>query len=315
MKLSKLALGLAFSAAVASPSLAKDKLKGTVKLDGSSTVFPVAEAVAEEYQKVQPRVRVTVGLSGTGGGFKKFGSGEVDIATASRPIKPKEKKRLVDNKINFLEFQVAVDGISVVLHKSNDFAKKLTIAQLSKIWGPGSKVKFWNEIDPSFPKKEIKLYGPGADSGTFDFFTKKVNGKARSSRADYVASEDDNVIVTGATRDTGAMGYFGYAYYLANQDKLSLVSVSKASKDKKPKYITPTPESIENGDYPLSRPLLIYVNIDAAKKRPELADFVKYFINNAAELSKEVGYIPLPRKSYENALSKLTTAIDAKKSH
>lgn len=279
--------------------LARSKLRGSVKMDGSSTVFPLAEAVAEEFQKSHPRVRVTVGLSGTGGGFKKFSAQEIDIASASRPIKRSEEMKLKRSKVDYLEIPVAYDGISVVIHPENKFATKLTMKELKDIWKPHTEIKTWNQVRASFPNKKIKLYGPGADSGTFDFFTKKVMGKSRQSRSDYVSSEDDNVLVRGIGADKFAMGYFGYAYYLANQDKLNVVSIKK-----KDKFVTPSPESIEAGNYPLSRPLLIYVDKSKLQK-PELAKFLEFFISNAANLSKEVGYIPLPKAHYEKSLSML----------
>ena len=310
MKLTLITLGTILSATLGTSSLASSKLKGTVKLDGSSTVFPVAEAVAEEFQKVAPRVRVTVGLSGTGGGFKKFSAGEIDISTASRPIKNKEKKLVSDKKVAYLEIPVAYDGISVVINQRNDFAKNLTLDELKRIWEPNSNVKTWKDVNPSFPAEKIKLYGPGADSGTFDFFTKKVMGKARKSRSDYVSSEDDNVLVRGVSADKFSMGYFGYAYYHANKKKIDVVSLAKKGTN----YVPPTPASIESAEYPLSRPLLIYVNLETAK-REEVAKFVEFFIQNAATLSKEVGYIPLPEETYAKALSDFRKAVTSSQSH
>lgn len=302
MKLANFSLGLLLGAGLSMTASAAG-LKGTVKLDGSSTVFPLAEAVAEEYGKVEPKVRVTVGLSGSGGGFKKFVAGETDISNASRKIKSKEVKLAKKNGVKYMEIPVAYDGISVVVSKKNTFAKNLTLAQLKEIWKPGSKVKTWKDVDPSYPAKKIKLYGPGADSGTFDFFTKKVMGKSRVSRSDYVSSEDDNVLVRGIAADKYSLGYFGYAYYLANKSKLNIVGLAKKGKD----YIAATPKNIESGKYPLSRPLLIYVDLKAAKK-PHVSSFVEFFLKNAGSLAKEVGYVALPKSTYSAILSKFRKA-------
>ena len=292
------------SLAISLPATAADKkLKGLVKLDGSSTVFPVAEAAAEEFGKEFPRVRVTVGLSGSGGGFEKFVKGEIDISNASRPIKAKEIEKAKENNIEYFELAVAYDGISVVSNPKNTFATELTMEQLKKIWEPGSKIKNWSQLNPKWPAHEIKLYGPGPDSGTFDFFTEEVMGKARASRSDYVASEDDNVLVTGVSADEGAIGYFGYAYYIANKDKLNLI---KLDAGKGP--ILPTHETIEKATYPLSRPLLIYVNLKAAQK-PEVYAFIEFLINNAGKLAEEVGYISLPEETYKTNLARFKEAV------
>ncbi|HYX39998.1 MAG TPA: PstS family phosphate ABC transporter substrate-binding protein [Oligoflexus sp.] len=287
-------------------------LKGEVRLDGSSTVFPIAEAAAEEFQKLYPRVRVTVGMSGTGGGFKKFSVGEIDIATASRKMKPEEIKKAQDAKVEFSELPLATDGISVVVHPANKWANQLTLAQLKEIWQPGSRIATWKDINPAWPNEKIKLYGPGADSGTFDFFTEQVMGTARLSRNDYVASEDDNVLVTGVSKDKNAMAYFGYAYYEENQQSMNLVALAKG-KD----AVAPSPKSIEDGSYPLSRPLVVYVNTKAAQQRPELKLFVSFLLKNAAKLSKEVGYIPLKEAVYTDTLKKFEAATGgpAKQTH
>ncbi len=288
------------------PSMAADKkLKGLVKLDGSSTVFPVAEAAAEEFGKEFPRVRVTVGLSGSGGGFKKFVDGETDISNASRPIKPKEAEKAKKNGIEHFELAIAYDGISVITNTKNTYASELTMEQLKKIWEPNSKISKWSQVNPKWPDTEIKLYGPGPDSGTFDFFTEEVMGKSRASRSDYVASEDDNVLVTGVSADEGALGYFGYAYYLANKDKLNLV---KLDAGKGP--VLPTHETIEKAAYPLSRPLLIYINLKSAQK-PEVYAFVEFLINNAGKLAEEVGYVSLPDATYKANLARFKEAVKA----
>ncbi len=290
---------------------ADKNLKGEVKLDGSSTVFPIAEAAAEEFQKLYPNVRVTVGLSGTGGGMKKFAAGEIDISNASRKMKPEEAKKAQDNKIEYTELPVAYDGISVVVNTANKFANKLTMAQLKAIWQPGSSVKKWKDIDPSWPDETIKLYGPGADSGTFDFFTEHVMGTARLSRNDYVASEDDNVLVTGVSKDKFAMAYFGYAYYVENKNSMHSIALGKDNE-----AVSPSEKTIEDGSYPLARPLIVYVSNKSAQ-RPEVKAFVNFMLKNAAKLSKEVGYVPLKENVYVDALKKFesVTAGTPKQTH
>ncbi len=275
-------------------------LKGTVALDGSSTVFPISEAVAEEYRNEEPRVRVTVGVSGTGGGFKKFIAGEIDINDASRSIKDKEIAKAKVNAIEYIELPVAYDGLSVLVSKQNTFVDSLTTAELKQIWQPGSSVKVWQDIRPEWPNKPIRLFGPGSDSGTFDYFTKAINGKEGASRSDYTSSEDDNVLVQGVGGDKFALGYFGYAYYKENTAKLRAVPIDAG---KGP--ISPTFETINTGVYaPLSRPIFIYVNPKSLEK-PQVASFVDFYIKNAATLSTEVGYIALPKASYINSLAKI----------
>ena len=272
-------------------------LSGKIRIDGSSTVFPITEAVAEEFQKLHRKVRVTVGISGTGGGFKKFTTGQTDINDASRPIKGKEKDKAAKNGIDYIDLPVAYDGLSVVINPKNDFLDYLTVTELRKIWQPGSTVKNWNDVRPEWPNKPIKLYGPGADSGTFDYFTKKINGKSQASRSDYTASEDDNVLVMGVAGDTYSLGYFGYAYYKENQDKLKVVAIDGGDGP-----IKPSEKTINDGTYkPLSRPIFIYVNNKAAK-RPVIKEFVSFYLKNAAVLSKEVGYVPLPVTKYQELL-------------
>ncbi len=277
-------------------------LKGTVKVDGSSTVFPITEAVAEEFGKVKEhrRVRVTVGVSGTGGGFKKFLAGETDINDASRPIKQKEIDKAIKNGVKYIELPVAYDGLSVVVNKSNTWVDFLTVAELHKIWKPGSTVKTWKDIRSSWPNQKIRLYGPGTDSGTFDYFTEVINGKSQVSRSDFTKSEDDNVLVTGVAGDKGSLGYFGFAYYVENKDKLKVVPIKQG--DKKP--VAPTMTTINNGSYaPLSRPIFIYVNLKSAKK-PEVREFVRFYLKQAKELVAEVGYVPLPDQEYQKYLDK-----------
>lgn len=287
-------------------------LFGKIRINGSSTVFPITEAVAEEFQKLHRKVRVTVGISGTGGGFKKFATGQTDINDASRPIKGKEKDKAEKNGIDYIDLPVAYDGLSVVVNPKNEFLDYLTVTELRKIWQPGSTVKNWNDVRPDWPNKPIKLYGPGADSGTFDYFTKKINGKSQASRSDYTASEDDNVLVMGVAGDTYSLGYFGYAYYKENQDKLKVVAIDGGDGPIKPSETT-----INDGTYkPLSRPIFIYVSNKAAK-RPVIKEFVSFYLKNATVLSKEVGYVPLPDTKYQQLLDqfeKWSTMLVGKKS-
>jgi len=293
-------LSAAIAACISNPIYADQRLKGSVSLDGSSTVFPISEAVAEEFLAVQPRVRVTVGVSGTGGGFKKFLAGEIDINDASRPIKAKELTVASEKEIEFLELPVAYDGLSVVVNKNNDWLDLLTIAELKKIWQPGSTVKNWSDIRSHWPNKTIHLYGPGTDSGTFDYFTDTINGKSGASRPDYTASEDDNALVYGISGDIYALGYFGFAYYAANKDKLKLVPIDGGEGP-----VTPSAITINDGSYqPLSRPIFIYLRKQALE-RPEVRAFAKFYITNAAQLATEVGYIPLPTSVYERAMQRI----------
>ncbi|GAX88878.1 phosphate ABC transporter substrate-binding protein [Effusibacillus lacus] len=283
------------------PAAEAPKLSGTIKADGSSTVGPITEAVAEEFKKANPGVQVTVGISGTGGGFKKFTAGETDINDASRKIKDAEKKAAEEKKIEYIELEIAKDGIAVVVNKENTFVDKLTVAELKKIWEPDSKVKKWSEVRPGWPDQEIKLYGPGTDSGTFDYFTEAINGKEKASRKDYTASEDDNTLVKGVSGDKGGLGYFGYAYYEENKDKLKLVPIDNGDG----KALAPNIGNIKDGTYkPLSRPLFIYVS-KASLQRPEVKAFIKFYIENAPKLVKEVGYVPLDEPKYKELLTKI----------
>jgi phosphate transport system substrate-binding protein len=278
---------------IGSAVIAQAALSGRIEIDGSSTVFPITEAVAEEFQGENPGVKVTVGVSGTGGGFKRFVVGEIDVQDASRPIKDKEDADARANKVGYIELPIAFDGLTVVVNSKNTWVDKLTVAELKKIWEPGSKVKNWSEVRAGFPAKPIKLYGPGTDSGTFDYFTEAINGKAKESRSDYTASEDDNVLVQGVAGDQYALGYFGYAYFEENSKKLKAVPIDGGKG-----AVMPSSETIRNGKYaPLSRPLLIYVSTRSTA-RPEVDAFIKFYIENAAVLSKEVGYIPLPAEAY-----------------
>ncbi|MTJ10206.1 PstS family phosphate ABC transporter substrate-binding protein [Anabaena sp. UHCC 0253] len=267
----------------------------TIKIDGSSTVFPVTEAVAEEFQKSQRgKVRVTVGVSGTGGGFKKFCRGETDISGASRPILQKEIDECKKAGIRYVELPVAYDALTVVVNPGNTWAKNLTVAELKKIWEPGAqgKINNWNQVRAGFPNAPLKLFGPGANSGTFDYFTEAVVGKSKSSRGDFTASEDDNVLVQGVARDKNALGFFGFAYYTENKNKLKSVSVNG---------VTPSETTVKNGTYnPLSRPIFIYVS-DKAANKPEVKQFIQFYLRNAPKLVKEVGYVALPNSAYTTA--------------
>ena len=271
---------------------AADKM---IKIDGSSTVYPISEAVAEEFQK-KTGVKVTVGESGTGGGFKKFCRGETDISDASRPISQKEMDACKEAGVQYIELPVAYDALTVVVNSKNVWVKSFTVEELKKIWAPGSSVKNWNQVNPAYPNQPLQLFGPGTASGTFDYFTEAVNGKAKSSRTDYTPSEDDNVLVQGVAGNAGGLAYFGYAYYEENKDKLRAIPVI-AKGTTTP--VLPSPEAVMNGTYqPLSRPLFIYVNATAAAFRPEVKAFVNFYLENAPKLVKEVKYVPLPTDDY-----------------
>jgi phosphate transport system substrate-binding protein len=269
---------------------------GTIKIDGSSTVFPITEAVAEEFQIANPGTRVTVGISGTGGGFKKFIAGEIDISDASRPISASEIEGATAAGLQFIELPIAYDGLSIVVNPKNTFCNSITVEELKKIWQPESSVKMWSDVRPDWPAKPLNLYGPGHDSGTFDYFTEAIVGKAKSSRADYTASEDDNVLVQGVEGDENALGFFGFAYYMENKDRLKIVGVDAGHG-----AVLPSEQTINDGTYsPLSRPVFIYVSTKSAD-RPEVKSFVNFFLNDGPALVKEVGYVPLPAAVYDLA--------------
>lgn len=274
-----------------------------IKGDGSSTVYPITEAVAEEFQKAKKNaVKVTVGISGTGGGFKKFCRGETDFSDASRPILEKEMEACRAAGIKYIELPVAFDALTVVVNPKNSFLNTITVEELKKIWEPAAqgKVTKWNQVNPAWPDLPIKLFGPGADSGTFDYFTEAVVGKAKSSRGDYTASEDDNVLVQGVSRDQGGLGYFGYAYYYENSKKLKAVPVAQKAGVA---GVLPSEKSVIDGTYvPLSRPIFIYINAKAAE-RPEVKEFVEFYLKNAKEYVKEVKYVPLSDADYKHALT------------
>jgi phosphate transport system substrate-binding protein len=276
------------------------ELSGSVHIDGSSTVYPITEAVAEEFQAQHRNVRVTVGISGTGGGFKKFCAGETDISDASREIKESELDACHARGIEPDQLSVAIDGLSVVVNSQNDFVDCLTTEELKRIWEPGSKVQTWKDVRPEFPAQQIKLYGPGTDSGTFDYFTEAIMGEEDASRPDFTASEDDNVLVQGVTGDRYALGYFGYAYYAENTDKLKVLGIDGGGG-----CVKPTPETVQEGTYsPLSRPLFIYVKEDALA-RDEVEAFVRFYLENAGELAPQVGYVALSPERYQQQLTKI----------
>jgi len=301
MKMTKFAAvaAVAMSGAIMSGLVQAQAL---VKIDGSSTVYPITEAVAEDFQKAKKNaVRVTVGISGTGGGFKKFCRGETDVSDASRPITKKEIEDCKAAGVEFIELPVAYDALTVVINPKNDWAKNMTVAELKAIWEPAAqgKITSWKQVNPAWPDRPLKLYGPGADSGTFEYFTEAVNGKSKATRGDFTASEDDNVLVQGVARDVGGLGYFGFAYYIENKDKLAAVSVATEA-GKTP--VAPSLETVINGTYqPLARPIFIYVNAKSAD-RAEVKEFVEFYMKNGENLTKEVKYIPLPTKAYAHNL-------------
>jgi phosphate transport system substrate-binding protein len=273
-------------------AMAADKI---IKVDGSSTVYPITEAIAEEFQKAT-KTNVTVGESGTGAGFKKFCRGETDISNASRPILQKEMDACKEAGIQYIELPVAYDALTVVVNPKNDFVKSLSVAELNAIWKTGSSVKNWKQVNPAYPDKALALYGPGTASGTFDYFTEAINGKAKSSRTDYTPSEDDNVLVQGVSGNAGGLAYFGYAYYEENKDKLRAVPIS--AKAGSP-AVMPSPEAVKDGTYqPLARPIFIYVNATAAAFKPEVKAFVNFYLDNAPKLVAEVKYVPLTTDDY-----------------
>lgn len=295
------------AAAFSAPNvIAAEKI---IKIDGSSTVYPITEAVAEEFQKAT-KTKVTVGISGTGGGFKKFCRGETDVQDASRPILQKEMDACKEAGVQYIELPIAYDALTVVINPKNDFIKSMTVAELKKMWEPAAqgKIKTWNQVNAAWPNTPIRLFGAGADSGTFDYFTEAIVGKSKSSRGDFTASEDDNVLVKGVAGDVGAIGYFGYAYYEENQDKLKAVPiVAKAGSP----AVLPGIESVKDGSYqPLSRPIFIYVNATAGAFKPEVKAFVDFYLANAPKLVAEVKYIPLPANEYA-AVTKHWKALKA----
>lgn len=295
--------GTGSSSASPAASTAASNLSGSVLIDGSSTVFPISEAMAEEFQKVNPNVKVTVGSSGTGGGFKKFCAGETDITGASRPIKPSEVELCKKNKIEYVELPVAFDGLSVVVNPKNEFAQCLTVAELKKMWEPAAqgKIKTWKQVKAAFPEQALGLYGAGTDSGTYDYFTSTIVGKEGESRGDFTASEDDNVLVQGVSSDVNGLAFFGYAYYVQNKEKVKLVAIDGGKG-----CVEPSPQTIQDGSYtPLSRPEFVYVKKTSLDK-PEVEAMAKFYIApENAKLVDEVGYVSLPASIEKKVSSRI----------
>ncbi|MEN9233370.1 MAG: PstS family phosphate ABC transporter substrate-binding protein [Gloeomargarita sp. DG02_4_bins_56] len=297
----------ALTAGIAGVGQVVAQTRPVVKVDGSSTVFPVTEAVAEEFQKSKKgQIQVTVGVSGTGGGFKKFCNGETDISNASRPILKKEMEACRSKNISYVELPVAFDALTVVVNPRNNWVKQMTVPELKMIWEPAAqgKIKNWNQVNPSWPNRPLKLFGAGTDSGTFDYFTEAIVGKAKSSRGDYTASEDDNVLVQGVATDQNALGFFGFAYYEENTKRLRAVPIVNAQG----KAVMPSRKSVEDGSYnPLSRPIFIYVNAESLKK-PEVREFAEFYQRQASKLVPPTGYVPLPSRAYNANLENIRRA-------
>lgn len=298
-----------FSCGSKSPSTEESKLSGEIKIDGSSTVYPITEAIAEEFRRNQPDVKVSIGVSGTGGGFKKFSRNESDINDASRPIKDEEAQTCKENNISYIQLTIAIDGLAVIVNKENTWVDHITVEELKKIWEPAAQgtITKWSQIRAGWPDEPFNLYGPGVASGTYDYFTEAIVGKSGSSRGDFTASEDDNVLVQGISGDKNALGFFGLAYFEENQDNLKLIGVDNGSG-----VVIPTPETVKNGTYaPLSRPIFIYVS-NAAAKRPEVVKFVNFYLENASTLVPDVGYIALPDAEYKSGLTDFSNFTSAK---
>jgi phosphate transport system substrate-binding protein len=281
---------------------------GVIKIDGSSTVYPVTEAVAEEFGRATGNRDVTVGIAGTGGGFQKFCRDEIDIADASRPISSAESDACAKTGVQFIELPIAYDGLAIVVNPKNTWAASMTVAELKKLWEPAAQGKIlrWNQVRPGWPDREIHLFGAGVDSGTFDYFTEAIMGKVDESRGDYTSSEDDNVIVQGVSGDEGALGYFGYAYYSENKGKLKLVAVDDGDDSNGKGPIEPSLETVKNGTYrPLSRPIFIYPRV-ASLEKPEVRSFVEFYLNKGVPLVSEVGYVPLTDQEYTQVRARFT---------
>ncbi len=304
----KIALAtLMLTVAAGAGSGGEGKLSGQIKADGSDTVFLITEAMAAQFNKLHPTVKISVAFSGTGGGFKKFASGETDLSNASRSIKPAEAQKCKDAGIDFTELQVAWDGLAVVVNPENTWARQLTVEQLKKIWHPDIAAKKWSDVDPSWPSEDIKLFGPGSDSGTFDYFTEVINGKDKVTRTDYSPTQDHNNTVIGVSRNKYALGYFGVAYYEANKDKLAVVAVMNP---KTKEYVLPTPENVLTKKYgPLSRPLFVYVK-NSSLKRPEVREFMNYYMRSP-ETVRSAKYVPLNNLQLTKERTKLDKALKA----
>lgn len=290
------------------PETTEKVLTGSIEADGSSTVYPITEAVAEEFRLEAPEVKVTVGLAGTGGGFQKFCRGETDVNNASRPIKDSEITLCEEGGVEYVDFTVAYDGLAVLVNPENDWVDEITVEELKKIWEPTAQntVMKWSDVREDWPEEELHLYGPGTASGTFDYFTEAIVGEAGSSRGDYTASEDDNVLVQGIANDPNALGFFGLAYYEENADKLKLVGVNNGEA-----AVLPSEETVKNGSYtPLSRPLFIYFN-DLALKRTEAIAFGRFYLENAGVLAGEVGYIAMTDEEYATQMKKFEEFVSS----
>jgi phosphate transport system substrate-binding protein len=299
--------GLLLAGAISLPAGATAHAQKTIQIDGSSTVYPMTEAVAEEFQKeTKGAINVTVGISGTGGGFKKFVRGEIDISDASRPILKEEMEQARANGIEYIELPVCFDALTVAVHPENTWVDHLTVAELKKMWEPAAqgKVMTWNQIRPEWPKEPLVLFGAGSDSGTFDYFTEAICGKAKASRGDYTGSEDDNVLVQGLAGNKFALGYLPYAYYAPHKDRLKAVPIVW-DKNSTSDPVLPSMENVLKGIYnPLSRPLFIYVSKKSIETKPEVKQFVQFYLENGADLAKTVKYLPLPDKAYEMAVER-----------
>jgi phosphate transport system substrate-binding protein len=299
---------LVLGALLAQCAPAEDARRDSViRIDGSSTVYPISEALAEEFQRERRNVRITVGISGSGGGFQKFCRGETDISNASRPIAAVEIERCRSAGIEFIELPIAYDGLAVVVNPGNTWVDKLTVSELKRMWEPAAerRITRWSQIRPGWPDRELRLFGPGVDSGTFDYFTEAVVGKEKASRGDFTSSEDDNVLVTGVATDELALGYFGLAYYEENRDRLRLIPIENDRDEGRPDPVRPTVESVRSGEYrPLSRPMFVYVSNESLN-RSEVRDLLVYAFGHGAELVQEVGYVPLPEREYELARARL----------
>jgi len=291
-------------------------LRGRITIDGSSTVYPITQAAAEDFMKRYPKVAVPVGVAGTGGGFKRFVVDELDICDASRPIEPDEIDACRKNSVSYLELKIGIDGLSVVVNAKNTWCEDLTVEQLKTLWESGSQIKYWNELDPAFPHQEIVLYGPDTDSGTFEYFTEVICGRRGNSRTDYTPSSNDNILIQGVEGDAGALGYFGYAYYSSNRGPLRALRIvpagDKTTGQKGAQIgIAPTDETILSGTYkPLSRPLFLYVNRKALK-RPEVAAFLTFYLDQASTFASEVHYVPLPPVKAAESRARLAQALQS----
>lgn len=294
-----------------SRSTSGDAISRLITIDGSSTVYPITEAVTEEFMKINPNMKVTVGISGTGGGFNKFCNGETNISNASRPIKQIEVEACAEGGVHYVELSIAYDGVSIVVNPKNDWIDSLTVTELQRMWEPDAQGKIlrWNQINIDWPDRELHLFGPGADSGTFDYFTEVIVGFGGASRGDFTSSEDDNVLVQGVIRDGFGLGFFGYAYYEENREDLKIVAIDNENSEDGDVPIIPSPETIRDGTYhPLSRPLFMYVSLEDLN-RSEVATFVDFFLTDGVDLVRDVGYVPLPDSEYRLMKQRVTSGL------